>query len=289
MTNPPQTEASPKILYIGDSISANVDFNTLEIATQAEIVAAKAYSSVHDTTKNVAKHPAKFPASNFNDVVPNELKKAEYQSLILQAGSVDITNLKTKDDPTKYMEYFRQETVISAKNLFSTAVNSLKVQPTLTKVVIMKQIPRYDPSHVDPLALKATLSLLFNNTLTDLWMESPHKDKIFVGNHNIECTGAIKEARYRHTKSGKYDGIHLFGSSGQKAYTLSVLNILRAAQVTSSEDTFHLSCAQFKYQNRRRQASHNQQLNKRNVNRKGKFSVPTYNRFDKMQDVAQNN
>ena len=161
---------------------------------------------------------------------------------------MDITNLNTKDDPAKYTEYFRQETVISAKNLFSAAVNALKVQPTLSKVVIMKPIPRYDPSHVDPLALKPTLSILFNNTLTDLWMESPHKDKIFVGNHNIECTGAIKESRYRQTKSGKYDGIHLFGSSGQKAYTLSVLNILRGAKVTSSEENFHLSCAQFRYE-----------------------------------------
>ena len=79
----------------------------------------------------------------------------------------------------------------------------------------MKQIPRYDPSHVDPLSLKPTLSILFNNTLTELWMESPYKQKIYVGNHNIECTGAIKESRYRHTKSGKYDGIHLYGSSGK--------------------------------------------------------------------------
>ena len=81
----------------------------------------------------------------------------------------------------------------------------------------MKQIPRYDPLSVDPLGLKPVLSNLFNSTLTDLYMASTVKDKIFVGNHNIECTGAIKEARYRHTKSGKYDGIHLYGSSGTKA------------------------------------------------------------------------
>ena len=56
---------------------------------------------------------------------------------------------------------------------------------------------------------------------------------IHVGTHNIECIGAIKEARYRHTRSGKFDGIHLLGSSGHKAFTLSVLNILRAAKVTT--------------------------------------------------------
>ena len=139
------------------------------------------------------------------------------------------------------------ETVNSAQNLFNAATNALKLQPTLSKVVIMKQIPRYDPSRVDPMGLKATLSMLFNSTITSLWMDSAD-ERIFIGSHNIECTGAIRESRYRHTKSGKFDGIHLYGSSGMKAFTLSVLNILKAANVTSSEHDFHQSCAQFKYQ-----------------------------------------
>ena len=199
---------------------------------------------------SIAKQAAKFPVANFADVVPAELKKGKFHTVILQSGSVDITNLNTKDNPKEYMEYFRQETVMSAKNLFSAATNALKVQPSLRKIVIMKQIPRFDPPHVDPLALKASLSLLFNTSLTSLWMESPDKEKIHVGNHNIDCTGAIKEARYRHTKSGKFDGIHLLGSSGQKAYTLSVLNILKAAKVTSFDHDYHQSCNQFKYQTR---------------------------------------
>ena len=119
----------------------------------------------------------------------------------------------------------------------------------------MKQTPRYDPSHVDPMGMKPTLALLFNNNITSLWMDSADKEKIFIGNHNIECTGAIKESRYRHTKSGKYDGIHLYGSSGRKAYTLSVLSILKAANVISSEHDYHQSCAQFKYQNKQNRQS----------------------------------
>ena len=60
---------------------------------QAEIVAVKAYSSVDDDAKNFAKHAAKFPEKNFTDVVPAELQKGDFDALILQAGSVDITNL----------------------------------------------------------------------------------------------------------------------------------------------------------------------------------------------------
>ena len=195
-TNLPSVKVStPLILLIGDSISANVDIGALSNATQAKIITAKAYSSARDTESNRAKQAARFPDSNFTDVVPVELKKEKFQSLILQAGSVDISNLNTKDNPSEYVEYFRQETVKSATNFFAAGVNALTVQPTLTKVVLMKQIARYDPVQVDSLGLKPALSQLFNNTITDLWMQCILKDRIFIGSHNIECTGAIKESR----------------------------------------------------------------------------------------------
>ena len=120
----------------------------------------------------------------------------------------------------------------------------------------MKQTPRYDPRSVDPLSLKPVLSQLFNNTLVELWMNSPHKEYIFVGTHNFDCTGAIQAARYQHTKSGRFDGIHLYGSSGQKAYTKSMINILGLAGLISSEYEYHLSCAQSKYQQQRRQGNY---------------------------------
>ena len=77
--------------------------------------------------------------------------------------------------------------------------------------------PRYDPVNVDPLCLKHALSQMFNNRISELWLKSQHKDKIFIGNHNIDCMGVIKDARYRETKTGRFDGIHLYGSSGQNS------------------------------------------------------------------------
>ena len=262
----------------------------MEVATQAEFVCAKAYSAINDSVSNVAKQAAKFPQSNFTDVIPAQLKKDKFQTLIIQAGSVDISNLNTKDKPSENIEYFRQETVFSAKNVFAAAVNTLKVQPTLKKVVLIKQLPRYDPLHLDPLGLKPSLSLLFDNTLTNLWMESPLKERICIGNHNIECSGAIRESRYRHTKTGKYDGIHMYGSSGQKAFTLSVLNILQGAQVTSSEHDFHLSCSQFKYQNKqhRTKQDYARKSNRRNENTNDRF-VPTHSRFTGLDDMDPKN
>ena len=156
--------------------------------------------------------------------------------------------MNTKDNPAEYIEYFKQETAISAKNIFLITENA-----SSKKVVLIKHVPRYDPSNVDPLCITSALSQLFNNTITELWMNSKNKDKIAIGSQTIECTGAIKEARYRETKTGRFHGIHLLGSSGRKAYTLSVLNILRNSELTCSDDDYHLSCAQYKYQERQMQ------------------------------------
>ena len=124
---------------------------------------------------------------------------------------------------------------MSAKNILSAAEEALKIQPSLKKVIIMKLIPRYDPKTVDPLALKSALSLLFNNTLTELWMTSKERDRITIGEHDLDCAGAIREARYKETKTKKFDGINLFGPSGRKVYTISVSSVLKSANLVSAD------------------------------------------------------
>ena len=182
---------------------------------------------------------------------------------------------------------------MSANNLFQAGVNALTMQPSLDKVVILKQIPRYDPMDVDPLSLKASLSLLFNDTLVKLWMDSDQKHKLFIGSHSIHCSGAIRESRYRHTQSGKFDGIHLYGSSGSKAYTQSVLNICKAAKITSENYNYHQSCPQFQYQNNRRKYNHGQRLRAQNSgNRKQyqeAFTIKTHSRFSPLRSLDQGN
>ena len=185
-----------QILFIGDSISANINIGLLAHNIKAEFIQVRAYSSVKDTVSNIWKQPAKFPNHNFTDVVPAELAKGTFHSLVLQAPSVDITNFNTSVNPSEYINYFEQHTVLSAGNFFSVVTNALKVQPTLNKVIVLKLIPRYDPPSVDPLGLKSKLSRMFNEKLEEFCRNSPEKGKIFVGNHNIACTGAIRESRY---------------------------------------------------------------------------------------------
>ena len=126
-------------------------------------------------------------------------------------------------------------------------------------------------------------------------MNCPQKHKIFIGNHNIECTGAIKESRYREPKTGRFDGIHMLVNSGRKFYTL-----------TSSDNDYHQSCAQYQYQARQhygqdgtvyKQAGdgsgrnvQNQKYRQdsRNVHRQTRedqYSVPTANRFEHLYNT----
>ena len=217
--------------------------------------AAKAYGAIFDNVGSKAKQAARFPAKNFTDVIPLEVKKESFDYLILQAGSVDITNLNTKDNPEEHSVYFKQEVRFAAKNLFSAAESALDAQPSLKKVVIMNLTPRYDGAAVDPLSLKPAFAQLFNNTLSELWIDSPLKDKVVIGIHNLECVGGIKEARYRDIRNRKYDGVHLYGPSGKKAYTISVLDILKSAdildqtggQILSGKD-FYQKLVQGQYQ-----------------------------------------
>ena len=132
------------------------------------------------------------------------------------------------------------------------------MNPSLNKVVILKQVPRYEHTSVDPFKIKSSLADLYNDTLVELRACSPLKEQIFIGNHALDCFGGVREARYK--SKHRFDGVHLYGSSGTKAYTESVLMILREAGFIKKtpQTYFH----QYHY-----------------TNIQPEYAVPTYNRF----------
>ena len=123
----------------------------------------------------------------------------------------------------------------------------------------MKQVPRYDPIHVDPVGTKASLANLFNDTLVDMRSSSAFKSRITIGSHNLDCSGGVREARYR--SKHRFDGVHLFGSAGSKAFTESVLMILNDADLVKSSPRTYFH----RYH--------------RNYSQSIRYSVPTQNRF----------
>ena len=184
-----------------------------------------------------------------------EVGKNLVDYLVIQAGSTDITKLKTTEKKVD-TEVFKQEVRYAAKNIFTAVESALDNQPSLKKVVILTLTPRYDERKAEPRALKPILANVFNNALGELWLDSSKKDKVVIGLHNLECVGGVHEARYRDVQ--KYDGIHLLGPSGGKAYTISVLDILKNCGITDEKgyiktgEEYFAKQTQFQYQSRRR-------------------------------------
>ena len=242
----------PRVLMIGDSIAHNTNFRKLEAVTNVTIKTSKAYSSAWDKD-------AKFKHLNVTDVVKTELEKAPFDHLLLAAPTVDITNLDaSKSKPTDTTDIFKQNVGTSCQNMIKAAEDALANHPGLKKVTIMNHAPRFDTKDVDPVCLKSNLASFANSYLLELWLDSPQKNKIFIGSHNLECSVSTRNMRYRDERTGRYDGVHMYGYAGKTAYTESVLNILLSTLQPQAPapaqqcgdpafDDYHTRCPQAKY------------------------------------------
>ena len=219
------------VCLVGDSIAHNVDIKQLEKESNFLITKLKAYGSVEDSV-------SMFPKKNLSDVVPQELVRKynqtglDFDVLIIQASSTDITNLDTNVNAMENMEYLKQSAAVSSTNIFNVATDSLK-HTNVKKVIIMERIPRYDRVEVDPSSLKSGLSEYSNGILHQLWLQSELKDKIIIGKHELECSANIRRDRYGN--ENVFDGIHLRGPSGKKCYTGSIINIIRKSEILTPQ------------------------------------------------------
>ena len=84
---PPMLERD-NLLFVGDSILHNANFNVIENSTGTNVRTAKAYAADYDLK-------TRFPNKNVVYVARNEAKKKPYKYVFLQSPSVHITNLNT--------------------------------------------------------------------------------------------------------------------------------------------------------------------------------------------------
>ena len=112
-------ECSGKMIsWIADSIGHHIHFEEIEKVTGAQIKKRKAYGSVKASGQ-------KFPDANFTDVVPQETYYKDVDFLVMQASSVDLTNLP--EDASE--EYARQTALISSSNMITAAKAALRNNP----------------------------------------------------------------------------------------------------------------------------------------------------------------
>ena len=216
---------------------------------------------------------ARWPHKNFTDVTAAALlnvpEEDKFTGLFLAAPTVDISNLytanMTKDDN---IEVFKQSIISSCHSMHSVAKKAISAHPELKKVTLMEHAPRHDKPDVDPSGLKSKLAIFANSTLALLLQNSELKDRIVLGKHTLDVANNKTAAMYRDDWSGKFDGVHMYGSYGKQAYTRSVSKIMKSSlsnnssSQTSSSSSIHSSCPQTVYQT------------------KQMFSVPVSNRFN---------
>ena len=272
----------PKILYVGDSIAQNANIAQIEKVTKTRIKTQRAYSSINDS---------KWPQTNFIDTTPaalaNTQEDDDFSYLVLSAPTVDISNMDTtKLTNNDNVEAYKQKIAISCENMFSVAECALAKNENLKTVVLMEHAPRYDIPHNDPTGLKPELVKFANNHYQQLLQNSSIKKNILIGKHSLGCPPDMISAHYQDDRSGRFDGVHLYGSKGKEAYTESVTKIfhsmLSPSAISSSSTTSshisssHTNCPQARYQ--RRQAQKQQLFN--NYCSKNYYNVPVSNQYD---------
>ena len=260
----------PRILYIGDSVAHNAEFNNIEMVNRCRMRTMKAYSSVNDGR-------ARWVKKNFADVAPLALKKTHeddpYSHLVLSAPTVDITNIDTsKLTENDNIEVLHESVKVSCQNMFTTAQNALKTNPLLQKVVIMEHAPRFDTTAVDPLSIKPLLAKFANATLSQLWFTSPYKNRIQIGHHKLEYTNDNVEEHFLDSRKQRYDGVHMYSYAGKKAYTDSIAQIVKEVLSSSNlpKSSNHENCPQATFQNSQR----NKTTSYSNI-----YTVPVSNKF----------
>ena len=99
----------------------------------------------------------------------------------------------------------------------------------------MERPPRFDPPDSDPAHLKAWLSDYANGVLHDELAKSNVKQRVFVCPHSLPQT--FEQDLYGHPARRGFDGVHLHGSNGSKAFTHSMCNILQHNLKEHSRET----------------------------------------------------
>ena len=93
---------------------------------------------------------------------------------------------------------------------------------------------------------------------------------VVIAKHNLEYSENSRRDIFTHTQNNKFDGIHMYGRDGKRAYTESVLSVLLSngprLRLRAAES--HKTCPQTMYQNAQKNGS------------VPSYSVPVQNRFN---------
>ena len=268
------------------------------------------------------KREGKFPDLNFEKVVPETIESDDVDTLVLETGSIEISNIDVnravmnfdKSVEESKREWF-EEAEETSKALFQIAEDCVSKDKELN-VVIVKRPPRFDKTTNDILGIKQKISDYANKIYDQCVLKSSNAERIHLVELDlIQKSNYLKELIYGRQDNERYDGIHLAGSGSSRHFTYRVVQSLKqiledrkskmlhshyhsgrserlSRAERKSEEYDHTHCPQAQYQrvmrgNRAfgpRQYVSYASVVKSNIRdeQNYNFAIPTRNRFDQL-------
>ena len=93
----PRKSKSDHIAWIGSSISNAMDLEKFEQDTKTNVTFVKAYGIKEDIESTYPKEAQRFPDKTFKKIVPDVIEKNDVDILVMQAGSIEISNMKVNE------------------------------------------------------------------------------------------------------------------------------------------------------------------------------------------------
>ena len=226
--NSPNKEVYMTGLLIGDSHIKSVSNRILERACKGENLRNPARTkpsegSAYTTTKYTAK--AKYPESNLEDRVPDLLREKSYDYMITLTPSNNITNMKDIENHTQYQ--LAEET---ATETLGVVEKALKDSNTLKDVMIVELPPRVDSKKLQHLTEYS------NFVLREAVRKSSLNHRITIASLDSLWDYSEQEI-YGHPDSSRYDGIHMRGKQGSKAYTRCIEEAVRSSRFSNTSSS----------------------------------------------------
>ena len=135
-----------KITWVGTSLSKPLDKKKFEHDSDVNLTVKKAYC---------IKAEGRFKEANFTAIVPELVKKGGIDTMVLQTGSIEFTNLDVnkammdaKKDISEYKKEWYAKAEEDSKSLFAIAEDAIARDPKLN-VVIVKRFLRFDRASKD--------------------------------------------------------------------------------------------------------------------------------------------
>ena len=229
-----------QVAWVGTSLSKGLNKNKFEKDLDVELTFVKAYC---------IKEEGRYPKSNFEAIVPETMRNGSIDTLVLETGSIEITNIdvnrammNTERDISEYKNEWFEKMEEASKSLFKIAEDCVQKDENL-QVIIVKRPQRFDRSSQDILGIKPKLSEYANKVYDQCLLKTSKPGNIHLVELDlIQNSSHLKQIVYGHQKDDNYDGIHFVGAGSSRHLTYraiqSISKVIRKPNQTKKLNSF---------------------------------------------------